>query len=121
MISASVLNFRIGILVPVVVRDVFGAQAIQYEFLRKVKADVKFKKGSRALDHGEVWQPNTIEITTRLHKSITEQVRLQWDGKVYQIDSLNRDPFAGSLTIVATRVDEGTGGDGGGSGSGSGE
>lgn len=121
MISASTLFHRIGILVPVVVRDTYGAQAVRYEFSRKVKADVRFKKGSRALEHGEVWLPNTIEITTRLHPDLTERVRLQWDGKTYQIDSLNRDPSARSITIVATRIDEGTGDEGGGSGSGSGE
>ena len=125
MITANTLRYRIAVLKPVTVRDVFGAESVRYEFMRKVWADVKFKKGSRALEHGELWLPNTIEITTRLHKGlINEHVRLEWDGKTYQIDSINRDQFAGSLTIVATRVDEGTdphqGGSGSGSGSGSG-
>lgn len=120
MITASTLQYRIGILTPVMVRDVFGAQSVRFDFLRRVWADVRFKKGRRALEHGEVWLPNTIEVTTRLHPDITEHVRIEWSGKTYQIDSLNRDPFAGSLTIVATRVDVGTEGGGSGSGSGSG-
>ena len=121
MITASTLTYRVGIYKPVTVRDTFGAQATVFEYVRDVWADVKYKKGSRALEHGEAWLPNTIEITTRLHADLTDHVRLKWDDKVYQIDSLNRDRFQGSMTIVATRIDEGTGDEGGGSGSGSGE
>ena len=109
MITASNLVYRVGIFQPVTVRDIYGAQAVRYQFVRNVWADVKFKKGSRALDYGEVWLPTTIVITTRLHSDINERVRLRWDDKIYQIDSLNRDHFNGSLTITATQVDKGSG------------
>ena len=109
MITASTLAYRVAILRPVTVRDIYGAQSVRYAYVRDVWADVKFKKGNRALDHGEVWLPTTIVITTRLHSDINERVRLRWDGKVYQIDSLNRDRINGSLTITATEVDKGSG------------
>lgn len=120
MITASTLRYRVTIFTPATVRDKYGSQSVTFNETRTVWADVHFKKGSRALDHGELWLPNTIEVTTRLHPELTEYVRLRWDGKMYQIDSLNRDVFQGSITILATRVDEGTDPHDEGSGSGSG-
>ena len=121
MITASNLHDRIAILVPNVARDGFGSQAVTYHETRRVWANVKFKKGNRALEHGEVWNPTTIIITTRIHPDIKERVRLVWEDKTYQIDSINKDIHEGSLTITATTVDEGTDPSEEGSGSGSGE
>ncbi len=109
MITASNLIYRIGILTPVITRDEYGAQVTTYNLTRTVSADVKYNKGRRILDHGEMWLPTTIGITTRLHPDLTEHCRIRWDGKTYQIDSLNRNTFEGSITIVATKVDEGEG------------
>lgn len=127
MITASNLLFRIGILTPTVTRDEYGAQVTRYDLTRTVAADVKYNKGRRILEHGELWLPTTIGVTTRLHPDLTEHCRILWDGKTYQIDSLNRNHFEGSITIVASKIDEGEGpedsggGSGSGSGSGSGE
>lgn len=122
MITASNLLFRIGILTPTVTRDEYGAQVTSYALTRTVAADVKYNKGKRILEHGEFWMPTTIGITTRLHPDLTEHCRIVWDGKTYQIDSLNHNPFEGSITIIASKIDEGEGPEdsGGGSGSGSG-
>jgi head-tail adaptor len=107
MITASNLIHRVKILTPRIARDEYGAQLVSYVVTRTVKAHVRFQRGRHALEHGEYWLPNTIQVTTRLHPDLTESCRLMWDGKVYQMDSFNRDPFDGSITIVASRVDEG--------------
>ncbi len=121
MITASNLHDRVGILVPDVARDSFGSQSVTYHEARKVWANVKFNKGSRALEHGEMWLPTTIVITMRIHPEVNEYVRLTWEDKTYQITSLNKDIHEGSLTITATTIDEGTDPHEEGSGSGSGE
>lgn len=121
MITASNLHDRVGILQPTVVRGTFGSQVVTYTEIRKVWANVKFSKGNRALEHGEMWLPTTIVITMRLHPDVNEYVRLTWEGKTYQITSLNKDIHEGSLTITATTIDEGTDPHDEGSGSGSGE
>lgn len=121
MITASNLHDRVGIMVPDVARDSFGSQSVTYHEARKVWANVKFSKGIRALEHGEMWLPTTIVITMRIHPEVNEYVRLTWEGKTYQITSLNKDIHEGSLTITATTIDEGTDPHEEGSGSGSGE
>lgn len=121
MITASNLTYRIDILKPVVGQDRFGAQHVRYDYLRTVCADIKYNKGRRALEHGELWLPSTIAVTTRIHEDLTDRCRIRWDGKVYQIDSFNRNRFEGSITITASRVDEGEDPEGSGSGSGSGD
>lgn len=107
MITASNLTDRITILAPHTDRDAYGAQQTAYIPLRKVWANVKFNKGSRALDSGELWMQNTIVVTTRIHKELTEYCRLKWDDKTYQIDSYNRSRTDGSITITATKIDTG--------------
>ena len=123
MLTASNLKYRIGILTPAVSRDRFGAQHTRYDLTRTIYADVRYDKGKRVLEHGEMWLPSSIVITTRLHPELTDHCRIAWDGKVYQIDSFNRDTFEGSITIKASRIDEGDSpeDEGSGSGSGSGE
>ena len=120
MISANILQDRVGLLIPTVVRDSFGSQSATYVHTRNVKARVHFNKGKRALEHGELWNPSTVVFTTRIHKEINERVRLTWEGKTYQIDSINKDIHEGSLTITASTIDEGTDPHDEGSGSGSG-
>lgn len=107
MITASNLTDRITILAPRTDRDAYGAQQTAYIPLRKVWANVKFSKGSRALDSGEMWMQNSIVVTTRIHKELTEYCRLEWDGKTYQIDSYNRSRTDGSITITASKIDTG--------------
>ena len=108
MITASNLLYRIEILTPTIRRDQFGSQVTVYHVSRTVSADVKYNKGRRILEHGEMWLPTTIGITTRLHDDLTDRCRIRWDGKIYQIDSFNRNRFEGSITIIASKVDEGT-------------
>lgn len=108
MITASNLIHRVKILTPRITRDEYGAQVTYYVVTRTVKAAVHYDRGRRALEHREVWLPNTIQVTTRLHPELTEHSRLMWDGRVYQIDSYIRNTFDGSITIVATRVDDGS-------------
>jgi len=108
MITASNLLYRIEILTPVITRDQYGAQVTAYHVARTVCADVRYNKGRRILEHGELWLPTTIGITTRLHHELTDACRIRWDGKIYQIDSFNRNPFEGSITIIASKTDDGT-------------
>jgi hypothetical protein len=49
----------------------------------------------------------SIVVTIRNNSLITDRCRIQWDGKIYAIESLNRSVHDGSITITATVVDEG--------------
>lgn len=106
MLSSGSLNQRVFILVPEVTRNEFGEQQTEWTKAKKVWANVIFKRGSQALNVGEAWMSRAIAVTMRDNNLINERCRLEWDGKIYAIDSLNRSRPDGSITITAVAIDE---------------
>ena len=108
MLRAGSLTERVDILVPIVERGKFGAQLIDYINRKTVWAGVAFQKGAQALTAGEVWLTRSITVTMRYNDLINDRCRLMWDDKTYVIESFNRSKIDGSITIVATVMDEGS-------------
>jgi SPP1 family predicted phage head-tail adaptor len=107
MISAGKLNNRVVILEPVTEQGKFGEQVTTWKLGKTVWANVVFQRGVHALTAGESWLTGSIAVTMRNNRFIDERCRLKWDGKTYMIESFNRSERDGSITIVATKVDEG--------------
>lgn len=110
MLTAGKLTERVTILVPETVRGEFGEQVTSWAEGKTVWANVVFQRGVYALTEGEGWLTGSVTVTMRDNRTVTERCRLLWDGKTYLIESLNRSKADGSMTLVATRVDEGNGG-----------
>lgn len=109
MISAGKLNNRVKILEPSTTQGKFGEQVTVWKDGRTVWANVVFQRGVHALNAGEGWLTGSISVTMRDNKFIHERCRIVWDGKTYMIESFNRSVQDGSITIVASKVDEGNG------------
>lgn len=109
MISAGKLTDRVSILVPTTSQGQFGEQVTTWENVRTVWANVVYQRGVHALTAGEGWLTGSIAVTMRDNRTINDRCRLKWDGKTYMIESFNRSGRDGSITIVATKVDEGNG------------
>ena len=107
MISAGKLNNRVKILEPLTTQGKFGEQVTVWKDGKTVWANVVFQRGVHALNAGEGWLTGSITVTMRDNKFIHERCRIVWDGKTYMIESLNRSVQDGSITIVASKVDEG--------------
>ena len=107
MLSAGKLNDRVSILVPNTKQGQFGEQVTTWDNVRTVWANVVFQRGVHALTAGEGWLTGSVTVTMRDNKTINERCRLKWDGKTYMIESYNRSSRDGSITIVASKVDEG--------------
>ena len=109
MISAGKLTDRVSILVPTTSQGQFGEQVTTWENVRTVWANVVYQRGVHALTAGEGWLTGSIAVTMRDNRTINDRCRLKWDGTTYMIESFNRSGRDGSITIVATKVDEGNG------------
>ena len=107
MITAGKLSERVSILVPTTGRNEYGEQIATFENVKTVWANVIFQRGSNALVAGESFMNRSISVTMRNNKLIHDRCRLMWDNKTYSIDSFNRSGHDGSITIVATLLDEG--------------
>ena len=107
MLSAGKLNDRVTIMVPTTLQGNFGEQLTTWKESRTVWANVVFQRGVHALTAGEGWLTGSVTVTMRDNRFVHERCRLKWDNKVYMIVSFNRSARDGSITIVATKIDEG--------------
>ena len=89
-------------------RSGMGAQTVEWRQLPMRWAKVYYAKGAKALEAGESYLEDTIVLTMRYTRVITERCRLMWEGRTYEIiappDGTRRD---GTLTIKARRLDDG--------------
>ena len=107
MLSAGKLSERITILEPDTGQGRFGEQVITWTPSKVVWANVIFQRGVHTLTAGEGWLTGNITVTMRNNRIINERCRIKWDGKTYMIESFNRSNKDGSITIVASKIDEG--------------
>lgn len=107
MLSAGKLSDRVTILEPTTEQGKFGEQVTTWSTGKTVWANVVFQRGVHALNAGEGWLTGSITVTMRDNKIIHDRCRIKWDGKTYLIESFNRSGRDGSITIVASKVDEG--------------
>ena len=106
------------------------AQTIEYVTKGVVRARVLFVRGVSAITQAEAWQNMTITVILRLigskvegqrskatgtgakatgTEALTENWRIKWEGRTYQIDSLNKDRRTREVVIVANSTDDGYG------------
>lgn len=118
---------RVDLLKPRIERsEGMRAQRVVYsEYAEGVHARVLFVRGVSAITQAEAWQNRTINVILRLvgrrrtyppcesnyeptgTEAIDENWRIRWEGRTYQIDSLNKDRRAREVVIVANSTDEG--------------
>lgn len=119
MIAAGDLRERVLLRRPSVCRNDYGEQVTQWPVVYSCRARVQFRKGSRALGEGEMWNPTTVVVTVRYSAALGPGrefwrrvpqlmalgMRLEWMGQAYHIDSLNIDRAAGTATLTCSAVE----------------
>ena len=108
MISAGQMDQQIIPLYPTYAgRSDMGSQKVTWRRLSIRWAKVHYAKGAKVLEAGETVLDQEIVVTTHYTSVITERFRLIWQGRTYEIISLNGTRREGTLTIRARRLDEG--------------
>lgn len=112
MRAAGEYTERVEVLEPTIGRtESMRAQRVTYATKwPDVRARVVFMRGVSAITQTEAWQNRTITVMIRLSKSrevIDENWRIRWEGRTYQIDSLNRDRRGREIVMVCNSTDEG--------------
>ncbi len=67
-----------------------------------------FSKRCEGFDSREVWMSGSISVMMRNNPLVNDRCRLEWDGKIYAIESFNRSKVDGSISIVCNVIDEGS-------------
>ena len=107
MVSAGILTEKIYPLNVTVTRGPIGEQLETWTTGAFLWARVTYARGARALNYGEAWMSNQISVLIRYTERINDRSRLRWNGRLYQIDSFNGSRGEGTITITASRIDEG--------------
>jgi head-tail adaptor len=107
MIIAGSMTERVHILSPESERGVYGELKIDWKDVKTVWARVVYAKGSSVITSGEEWLKHSVTVTMRDNAVMNERCRLLWDKKVYSVDSFNRTKTDGTITVVATYIDNG--------------
>ena len=100
--SSGILKYRVTILNKQVASG-FG-ETTSYQPAATVWADVKWKKGQKALNEGVLDAQDTVMIRMRYNKIVTRDSRLQHGGVTYQIQSFHADEQENTIQITATEV-----------------
>lgn len=109
MVSAGYLDQRVEILKPEYIgRSIGGQQQVTWISEGTRAAAVKYLKGARLLEMGDVWLPSTVVVTMRWTDKVNERSVLVWNGRKYRIVAPPNGTFReGLLTITADLMNEG--------------
>ena len=94
-------------------RNELGEQVLSYlpieGYESALPAQVKFVKSIRAISVGQMWEPTTIIVTTRYSARLLSARRIEWQGKMYDVDGMpNGDRIQNSITYTCNLHDDGT-------------
>ena len=103
---AGLLNYPITIQEPVTVKDVYGANGIDWRDIISTRAQVTYNTGNRQNQNNEIIQCYTVTFHIRLYHKVNEQMRIIWNGNKYRILSINRELYKQSITIVTELINE---------------
>lgn len=105
--TSGIMNKRVGILT----RDAdatgqFGRNSggVSYSLAATVWAAVDWSRGMRAMREGAVEAYEVIMVRMRYNCIVNRDSRLQWDGRTFQILSLNSDLRENTIQITAQEI-----------------
>lgn len=85
----------------------FGEKT-SYQRIGQLWATYRWNKGTRALREGALDAYNTVmfqlQYSGNAAKAITRESLIEYDGKIYQIQSLNSDRRDNKIVITATEM-----------------
>ena len=104
---AGQLSSVIQVEKPEVVSDDFGANSLQWvNHIPKTRAKVTYSSGSRANENNEIIFVYEVIFTVRIYRSITERMRILWEGRKYRILSMEEDKERQQKIIKTELINE---------------
>jgi len=96
---AGQLKYTIQILTKTNTIDDFGSSNESWNVYANVRAGIVYKSGDKAVQDYEIFNSLTIDFTIRYDRFINEQMRVNFNDRIYKINFLNKSPFDNSLII----------------------
>lgn len=87
--------------------DDYGHEITTYTDAFTTRADVIWNNGNRIVSNEEIFYENTVSFVVRYYCQIDDTMRIQYNGKLYRIISIepDRDLYR-NKTIIAELINE---------------
>lgn len=104
---AGLLKEIIEVHSPILNQNEYGeVEDNEYEFKYKTKAQVIYNSGSKIIDNDEIFNDYKLQFIVRIYHNITETDRIKYDGKFYNIESIEKSRQYQLKKINCTLVNE---------------
>lgn len=100
------LRNKIKVMSFTVTRDEYGAEVETYTELAALRAEVKFVSGNKVIDNKEIFAAQSVQFITHYRSTVTEAMRIDYDGKKYRILSLEEIGYKEGLKINTELINE---------------
>lgn len=105
--KAGLLNSIIAIEKPEVVSDEFGANILKWvNHIDRTRAKVTYSNGTRANENNEIIFTYEVIFTVRHYHSLTERMRILWEGRKYRILSIEKNKALQQQVIKTELINE---------------
>ena len=105
-LRAGLLREVVTVKKPVISVNDYGEQVQLWDDVVTTRARVTFNSGQRAVENHEVWNPYQVTFVMRYYHVIDGTMVIEWQGKRYNIISINKNVSQQMMTIIAEVVNE---------------
>lgn len=103
---AGLLSEVITIMCPYIEKDEYGSEVELWDELLTTRANVRYVSGSRSISNDEIVNIYTVDFTVRRYIDLDERMRVQHDGKLYRILSIEDNKHDGTKKLICELVNE---------------
>ena len=104
--KAGILKEPIEIWKPTRITTEFGDSETEYVLFYTTRAFVQYNSGSRTLENNEIFYPTNRTFIVRHYVPVVEKMRIKYNGKFYQIISINSNKYYNDKEIYTELVNE---------------
>lgn len=84
--------------------DDYGEQVKEYQLYTTTKASINWKSGTKTEQNFELFIPNTITLYLRHYTKITDDTRIEIQGKMYDVISYHNDLKYRDIEVTVKEV-----------------
>ena len=86
-----------------VVKDSYGSITSNYVLYLTLKASIKYLSGNKVIDNQEIFNTNTLQIST-YYRDINESDRILYNNKYYKILSIQEIGYKEGLLLTVEKI-----------------
>lgn len=84
----------------------FGREGGKFVPVKTIWAAVDWTKGKKAMQEGAIDAYDTYMVRCRFHRCLTRECRLEFDNRIFQIESFNADRQSDETQIICTELQQ---------------